>query len=303
MPSAPEFPDGAGEIGGVEIIRHPEAHDLCRADGEIGVAGEVPVNLEGEEHRRRHQLEPGVGFIAAENLAHRNGAPVGDHQLLEIPPEHPVQPPLHSVDTGLFRICQLRKHPPRPLDRPGAQQGKEGHEGSIPGEIPLRFQLAAINVKDIAKRLEGKEGNSHRQSQLQSRTGHTPLREHRLNPPEHISYKEGIILEYEQASQAQHQSQHQPEKARVLPGILLLPTFADGKPRQVGHKRHPEKQQGVHGLEAHVKAVADEPQHERSPLRRGQVVHQHRRREEQQKLQGIVEHRLLLYVSWEFIPA
>ena len=151
--------------------------------------------------------------------------------------------------------------------------------------------------------MEGKEGNSHWQSQLQSRAGHTPLREHRPNALEQIPHEEGIIFEYEQASQAQHQSQHQPEKTRVLSGILLLPTFADGKSRQVGHERHPEKQQGVHGSKAHVKAVADQPQHEISPFGWGQVVHQHRHREKQQKLQGIVEHRLLLYVSWEFIPA
>jgi len=49
VPAFPEFGDGSGEIRAFEVVHELESHHLCRTDGDIGISGEVAVDLEGEE--------------------------------------------------------------------------------------------------------------------------------------------------------------------------------------------------------------------------------------------------------------
>ncbi len=52
VPAPPELGDVAGEVGVGEIAHQVEAEQPGGADGDVGVAGEVAVDLEGEEARR-----------------------------------------------------------------------------------------------------------------------------------------------------------------------------------------------------------------------------------------------------------
>ena len=49
MPAFPEFGYGSGEIRALEVVHEVESHHLGGTDCDIGVSGEVAVDLEGEE--------------------------------------------------------------------------------------------------------------------------------------------------------------------------------------------------------------------------------------------------------------
>ena len=57
MPPPPELGKALGDIGEVEVLGEVKAHHLAQADGHLGIAGKVKVNLEGIG-RRSH---PGQG--------------------------------------------------------------------------------------------------------------------------------------------------------------------------------------------------------------------------------------------------
>ena len=48
MPSTPEFSYVTAEVGDVEVLFQLNAKEFGCADGDIGVAGKVTVDLEGE---------------------------------------------------------------------------------------------------------------------------------------------------------------------------------------------------------------------------------------------------------------
>ena len=48
MPAAPEFCDRLGQVGVIEVFDKVETEHLAQADGHIGIAGEVKINMQGE---------------------------------------------------------------------------------------------------------------------------------------------------------------------------------------------------------------------------------------------------------------
>ena len=63
MPTTPEFSDIPAEIRDVEVPHQLDAEQFGRAYGNVGIAGEVPVNLEGEENRGKQQRAPALCLI------------------------------------------------------------------------------------------------------------------------------------------------------------------------------------------------------------------------------------------------
>ena len=58
------------------------------------------------------------------------------------------------------------------LDGSGHQLREEGHEGGVNAEMPLRPNLAAVDVDHVAEGLESVKGDSNRQHQLQRHRVH-----------------------------------------------------------------------------------------------------------------------------------
>lgn len=50
VPSAPELGNVAAEIRHVEVAHQPDAEQLRSADGDVGISGEIAVNLESEQN-------------------------------------------------------------------------------------------------------------------------------------------------------------------------------------------------------------------------------------------------------------
>ena len=83
MPSAPEFRDACGYVRIVEIFEKMEAEHTAKADGHIGIAREIVINLKGV----CHDAEPchgsgqcaGVGELKSLVSYQRHG--VGEQNL------------------------------------------------------------------------------------------------------------------------------------------------------------------------------------------------------------------------------
>ena len=103
VPPPPELGDVAGEVGELEVGHQLEAEELGGADGDVGVPGEVAVDLEGEEDGAEDEGGAGEGLGVVEAHVDVGRAGVGDDDLLEHAPEdeaHAVAPLLISEGAG-----------------------------------------------------------------------------------------------------------------------------------------------------------------------------------------------------------
>ena len=95
VPTPPELGDVAGEVGELEVGHQLEAEELGGADGDVGVSGEVPVDLEGEEDGPEDEGRAGERLGVVETHVDVGRTGVGHDDLLEHAPEdeaHAVAP-------------------------------------------------------------------------------------------------------------------------------------------------------------------------------------------------------------------
>ena len=86
VPSSPEFRDVAGEVGRFEVGHELDAKEFGGADGDVAVAGEIAVDLEGKVDGSKHEGGTSVLGVVRENVVGIDGTRVGHHHLLEHPP-------------------------------------------------------------------------------------------------------------------------------------------------------------------------------------------------------------------------
>ena len=125
MPPPPEFGDGPGDVGVIEVLQEVEAEHLAKADGHVGVAGEIVVDLQGVAQG----AQPGEGGGQAVPLAK---GPVGHHRQL-VGEEHLLAQthdkpaaPGGEVRPGLFAVVDLLGHRLILDDGAGDELGEEG---------------------------------------------------------------------------------------------------------------------------------------------------------------------------------
>ena len=155
MPPPPEFLNGAGDIGGAEILRQGEAHGPCRADGHVGVGGEVAVDLEGKGHGGGEDLQTAEGLRRGKHGAHQNGQPVGQHQLLERAPQEAEEPLPQVVPGEGAGPPQLGHELGRAGDGPGEQAGEEGEKQGIADKGALGLFLALLGSRVMLAAVKG----------------------------------------------------------------------------------------------------------------------------------------------------
>ncbi len=86
VPTTPEFGDIPTEIWNIEIPHQFDSKEFGRSYGYVGIAGEIPVNLESEENSGQQKRTPAVILIGRENLVHIDGAVIRHHHFLEQSP-------------------------------------------------------------------------------------------------------------------------------------------------------------------------------------------------------------------------
>ena len=92
VPPTPELRDGAGEVGGAEVLHQGEAHGLGRTHSHVRIGGEITVDLDGKGAGGQDDLERAVILWGGKHRVHHHRQPVCQHQLLKRPPEEAEQP-------------------------------------------------------------------------------------------------------------------------------------------------------------------------------------------------------------------
>src|SRR3989338_11203166 len=88
MPAFPELGDGAGGIRTIEIEHEAETEDACCAAGDVGVAGEVAVDLEGEEDGGEYEAGTHKCVRILVDRVDNNGKPIRHDDFFEQTPPH-----------------------------------------------------------------------------------------------------------------------------------------------------------------------------------------------------------------------
>ena len=160
MPSAPEFLNGHGNIRIAEVFQEIEAEHPAHADGHVRIAGEVVINLQGVEQRRR----PG---IQRAHLLRREGEQTvcGDRQ--HIGKNHLFAQAVNKAPEALCEILSsrvsilnLRLDVDVAHNRARDQLREEGDVQHQIQQVLLDFDLSSVQVNDIAHGLEGEEGDA-----------------------------------------------------------------------------------------------------------------------------------------------
>ena len=125
MPAVPELLDGRGKIGRAEIFRYVKAQKLHTADGDVGIPGEIRIELHrvqyaGQEHRKAHHK---VGGVQPGGNIRRQV--VGHHQLFKIPPQHELRAAYRAPGVKCAGRADLGHQVARALDGSHTHFGKE----------------------------------------------------------------------------------------------------------------------------------------------------------------------------------
>ena len=167
MPPPPVFGNAAGKIRVVEIFQEFKAQHPSQADGHIGVAGKIKVDLKGKGNSaqpggQRGQAFPRQGGHGIPQQAHL----VGQQHLF-------AQPHRKAVDAagkkpGAFLPAdQLPLHCFVLHNRPGDQLREQRDIGAEGNGVFLRCHRPAVNIDDVAERLEGVKADADGQCQFQ----------------------------------------------------------------------------------------------------------------------------------------
>ena len=177
VPTSPEFSDISAEIWHIEVPHQLDTKQLGCADGNIRIAGEVSVDLEGEEDGGKQQRTAAVRLVGGKDLVHIDGAVIGHDHFFEQAPENLP----HSI-CSLFvhkrpRFPELRQQVCRPFNRAGHELREETDEGEELDDIARGLQLSAVYVDRITQCLESIETNAHGKDYLNQQSGRIPAQE------------------------------------------------------------------------------------------------------------------------------
>lgn len=167
MPTTPELGYVAREVGVVEVAHQSDAKQLGGAYRDVGIAGEVAVNLEGERDGGDEQLHAVIVGVVVPHPVDGYRAVVGQNHLFAESPKDLA----HAVDGGSVvegaGLEELGQEVGGALDGAGYQLRKETDEGEEGYHVVGGFNLALVHVDGVAERLEGVERDADGEHQME----------------------------------------------------------------------------------------------------------------------------------------
>ena len=166
VPAPPELLDGGRGVGAVEVVGEPDPQEHRDADGDVGVPGEVGVDLHRVRPRADEQLPVPVLAGRDEHRVHDRGGQVvrDDHLLEQAAADQPDGPDrVHRL--GVPAATQLRDELRDADDRSGDQVREEGQ---VDREVERgdRLLLTAVDVDDVGDGAEQEERDADRERDL-----------------------------------------------------------------------------------------------------------------------------------------
>ena len=171
MPSAPEFSNGMGDVGIIEIFQKTEPENRAQPDRHVGISGKIIVNLEGigqcADPGHPERVMKTVGF---ENPVGNCAHDVGDQHFLGQPDDESFDA-VGKMPELKIPVFDLIGHVMVFHNRSGDHLGEQGDKEKQLVKILLGGNLPAVNIYEIGNRLENIEGNSDRHDHLDGING------------------------------------------------------------------------------------------------------------------------------------
>lgn len=249
VPATPVIGDVGGPKRRMEVERQLDPQHPGQADGHVGVAGEVEIELEGEGDRRQPAAHEGESAALPAFREHGVGVArqgVGDHGLLEEADgeDHQADHQVAPVDAREHAALKLGHHFLVVDDRPGDELGEEGREQREVQELHL-LGFAAGAVDQIGDLLEGEERDRQRQHDPRQRTVG-------VEETEDVVGHEVRVLEPAQQGQVRDQAEDQPG---LHPAVSLgLPRALDAIADPVVEDDRAQQQRQVDRIPHRVEA-------------------------------------------------
>ena len=146
MPPAPKLSNVPAEIRHVEVPHQLYAKQFGRAYGDVGIAREIAVNLEGEKDGSKKQGASTLVCVSLEHFIHIHRAVVGHHYLLEQAPKDLTHTVNGSVVIEFSFLQELRQEVSRPIYGAGHQLREKRDEGEESNNVLGRLYLASIDI-------------------------------------------------------------------------------------------------------------------------------------------------------------
>src|ERR1051326_1804354 len=142
-------------VRSVKIFHQFKAQHASRTDSNVGVAGEIAINLISEKKGRDRYLRSIEISGRRIDIVYVQSEAVSHYQLFEKPPSHPLQAARDPVGIELMPLLKLVQQVLRAFDRTSHELRKEHHVSCVRDKIPFGFLPAPVNLDDVAKALEG----------------------------------------------------------------------------------------------------------------------------------------------------
>ena len=205
------------------------------AYGNIAVAGEITVYLNGVKQDGKHQGEAAVAADAAKYHIHINSQRIGYHHFFEQAEQNFPAAQYGLTIVKAMLLSNLSQQIICPFDGTGEQSGEEGDKGGIFSEMVFRRGFSLEDIHNIAYHGKGVEGETHRQQNpYQKRICFN--REYLKDPADTFRQK---IEVFEEEKEGQYK---QAGESKAPPGgLCIVPVFFQiqrGKVRNCGDQEN-----------------------------------------------------------------
>ena len=167
MPAPPKIRGILRQIRHIEISAQVKVPDRGDADGHIGIAGKVAVDLQGVANHRHGDAQAIVGRRGSEYRVHRHADAVGQDHLLGQAGDKPGHTQINIVLSDPVEPIQLGQKVVGLDNGAGGDLRKEGDVSRQLYKVPLRGYRALLHIQQVAHGLKQVEGNAQRQNDVQ----------------------------------------------------------------------------------------------------------------------------------------
>ena len=190
VPAPPIVGQGCGEQRTAEILHHVDAEHARDAARDVDAAGKVAIELDAVEENARRDHGPAVWAVFQDDIVDQDRGAVCNDELFEIAPERELEARLKIRPAEIALGRQLRGELAIAADRPLNHLRKKRDEKCVFQHVFLTFLLAAVDVDDIAHRLENEKRQPERHEEIPARDVRTQRRGQQLQREIPIFHRE-----------------------------------------------------------------------------------------------------------------
>ena len=282
MPPPPEIVEGARLKRGLEVLDQVIAQNAGCTQRNVAAAGEIHVQLHGEQHGGRRQVRPAHGGNITVDGCNILPQIVGKDHLFGVAPQHAESTARAALVAEAAAFADLRAQLGVTLDRAVDQRGEEADKQCIVQRVRLDPAAALVDINGVAHGRKGKVAQPQRCQQI------FPAGEQAA--AQRVCQKVPVLV-------VDQNPDAEPDRGQQCKNThRLAPNLADDEPAEPCDercRRHDPDQRAVYGIIAE-KAVACKQQKVR-PQHAGQgIIDERHRRKKGKKQQRGDRHRLIL---------